>query len=209
MTSKTNGALLLYYVKLCASFGMYSRIQTGVSVRKRSIWVEIGYILSRVTLKFDGWPWKQGISSVLNQALCIISNPSVKSNLDYSPETLNSGQNWLFVVPRDLQIWWMTLKNNRAPLLYHIKLWASIQSHGWIQTGITARNRLKGVMTSVTVTFDLWLWPFAWTLRLSLVITQKYIITQNFRMIWWQEIVKKVWQTDGRTNGRTDGKKCS
>ena len=27
-------------------------------VRKRPIWVKIGYVLSRVTLKFDGWPWK-------------------------------------------------------------------------------------------------------------------------------------------------------
>ena len=27
-------------------------------VRKRTIWVKIGDVLSRVTLKFDGWPWK-------------------------------------------------------------------------------------------------------------------------------------------------------
>ena len=27
-------------------------------VRKRPIWVKIGNVLSRVTLKFDGWPWK-------------------------------------------------------------------------------------------------------------------------------------------------------
>ena len=27
-------------------------------VRKRIIWVKIGDVLSRVTLKFDGWPWK-------------------------------------------------------------------------------------------------------------------------------------------------------
>ena len=27
-------------------------------VRKRAIWVKIGDVLSRVTLKFDGWPWK-------------------------------------------------------------------------------------------------------------------------------------------------------
>ena len=34
-------------------------IQTGVTVRKRSIQVKIGeFVLSRVALKFDGWPWK-------------------------------------------------------------------------------------------------------------------------------------------------------
>ena len=27
-------------------------------VRKRPIWVKIGDVLSYVTLKFDGWPWK-------------------------------------------------------------------------------------------------------------------------------------------------------
>ena len=27
-------------------------------VRKRRIWVKIGDALYRVTLKFDGWPWK-------------------------------------------------------------------------------------------------------------------------------------------------------
>ena len=58
MTSKNNRALLLYYVKLCASFQIHQWIHTGVTVRKRSIRVEIGTILSRMTLKFDGWPWK-------------------------------------------------------------------------------------------------------------------------------------------------------
>ena len=28
-------------------------------VRKRPIWVKIGDVLYRVTLKFDGWPWKK------------------------------------------------------------------------------------------------------------------------------------------------------
>ena len=58
ITSKNNRALLLYYVKLCASFQIHWWIQTGFTVHKRSIWVEIGDMLSCVTLKFDGWPWK-------------------------------------------------------------------------------------------------------------------------------------------------------
>ena len=33
-------------------------IQTGVTVRKRPIWVKFDDFSSRVTLKFDGWPWK-------------------------------------------------------------------------------------------------------------------------------------------------------
>ena len=58
MTSENNSALLLYYVKLCASCQIHWWIQTGFTVQKRSIRVEIGDMLSRVTLKFDGWPWK-------------------------------------------------------------------------------------------------------------------------------------------------------
>ena len=78
---------------------------------------------------------------VLRQALCIISNPLVNSNWIYSPETLNSGRNWWYVILCDLEIWWMTLENNRAPLLCYFKLCASFRSHWWIQTGAKVRKR--------------------------------------------------------------------
>ena len=55
---KNYRAPLLHYIKLCASSQTPRWIQTGVTVRKRSISVRIGDFLSRVTLKFDGWPWK-------------------------------------------------------------------------------------------------------------------------------------------------------
>ena len=60
MTLGNNRAPLLYYTKLCASFQIHRWIQIGVTVavRKRSIWVKMGNSLSRVTLKFDGWPCK-------------------------------------------------------------------------------------------------------------------------------------------------------
>ena len=58
MTSKNNRAPLLYYFKLCVSFQIHRWIQTEVTLRKRSIRVEIGDFLSLVSLKFDGWPWK-------------------------------------------------------------------------------------------------------------------------------------------------------
>ena len=58
MTLETTRAPLLCYFKLCASFHSHQSIHTGVTVRKRQIRVKIGYYLSRVTLKFDRWPWK-------------------------------------------------------------------------------------------------------------------------------------------------------
>ena len=171
MTLKNNRAPLLCYFKLCASFHSYWHIQTGVRVRKHSIRVKIGDFLSRVILKIDGWPWKT------RQIWGIWKLRPV-----YSPETPNLGQNrWCFV-PCDLEIWWMTLKNNRAPFMSNIKLYASFHHHMRIQTGVTVRKRLSWVVTSVTLTFDLWPWPFAWTLLLSLVITP-----ENFMMIrWWE-----------------------
>ena len=96
----------------------------------------------------------------------------------------------------------MTLKNNRAPLLSNIKLCASFHHHMWIQTGVTVRKRLSWVLTSVTLTFDLWPWPFAWTLLWSLVI-----IPENFMMIrWWEHSEKGG--TDGQTDGQTDNTIC-
>ena len=55
---KNHRALLLYYIKLCASFQIHRWIQTVVTVRKRPIWVKIDDFFSRVTLKFDRWLWK-------------------------------------------------------------------------------------------------------------------------------------------------------
>ena len=75
-----------------------------------------------------------------------------------------------FLEPCDLEIWLMTLKNNRTPLLSNIKLYVSLHHHIWFQTGVTARKRLSWVVTSVTLNFDLRQRPFAWTLPWSLVI---------------------------------------
>ena len=63
------------------------------------------------------------------------------SNWSYSPETPDLGQDRRFFVPCDLEIWRMTLKNYRAPLLYYVKLYLSFQSHWLIQTWVTVRKR--------------------------------------------------------------------
>ena len=58
MTKKNIRAPLLRYFKLFALFRSHWWIQTGVTVRKRLIWVKINDFLGHVTLKFDGWPSK-------------------------------------------------------------------------------------------------------------------------------------------------------
>ena len=164
----------------------------------------------------DDFDKQYGTSSILHQALCIISNPLVNSNWRYSLETLTSSQIWWFLscmtlefggwpwktigqlfyttssfvhvftsicecefklelqsgngqfgpklaifVLCDLKICWM--KNNRAPLLYHVKLCASLQSHRWIQTWVAVpkrpiRVKIGYFLSLVTLKFDGWPW---------------------------------------------------
>ena len=161
MTLKNKRAPLLCCFKLYASFHSHQWIQTKVAVRKRPMRVKIRDFFCAV------WPWnltddlgkQKGTSFMLLQALCIISKPSVNWNWSYSPETLNSGQNWRFFVPCDLEIWRMTLKNNRAPLLCYFKLCASFCSHWWIQPGVAVwkrsiRVKISNFLSSVTLKFD-------------------------------------------------------
>ena len=208
MTLKNDRAPLLCYFKLPVSFHNHQWIQTKVTVQKRSIWVKIGDFLSRVTMKFEEWPWKAighlfyATSSFMHH---FVATGELKLKLQSGNAQFGSKSTILELC--DLEIWWMTLKNNRAPLLSNIKLYASFHHHMWIQTGVTVRKRLSWVMTSMTLTFDLWPWPFAWTSLLSLVITP-----ENFVTIGWQEHSEKGvtdrW-TDRQTDRQTDRKACS
>ena len=156
MTLKNNRAPLPCYFKLCASFRTHWWIETGVTVRKRPNWVKFDDFYSPVTLKFDRWPWKTigpqfyATSSFVHHFVAID-----EFKLELQSGNANLGQIRRFLEPSDLEIWWMTLKNNRAPLLSNIKLCASFHYHMWIQTGVTVQKRLSWVLTSVTLTSDL------------------------------------------------------
>ena len=134
MTAKNNRALLVYYIKLCASFQIHLWSQTWVTVRKLSIWVKIGDFFVLCDLGIRWMTSKNNRAPLLYQIkLCIISKPSVNLNWSYSPDSLYSGQRRRFFVLCDLEIWRMTLKNNRSPLLCCFRLCASFHSHWLIQ----------------------------------------------------------------------------
>ena len=85
----------------------------------------------------------------------------MNSNWIYSPATLNSGRNWWYVITCDLEICWMTLENNRAPLLCYFKLCAAFRNHWWIQTGVTVWKRpiwvkFDDFYSRATLKFDGW-----------------------------------------------------
>ena len=141
MTPKNNRAPLLCYFKLFASFRSHWWIQTGVTVQKRLIWIKIDAFLSRVTLKFDGWPSKTrghlfyATSSFVHHFVAI-----GEFQLELESGSAQSGSNatpFRAVWPRNLTD---DLENNRASLLCY-KLCASFHSHWWIQTGVTVRKR--------------------------------------------------------------------
>ena len=126
--------------------------------------------LSRVTLNSDGWPQKTiGHLCYLKLYASFHSHRWIKTG--YNPETPDSGQNrrfflfiiYLFFCPCDLEIWRITLKNNRAPLLCYVNLYASFHSHLWFQTGDTVRKCPTGVeiddfFSRLTLRFDRWPW---------------------------------------------------
>ena len=99
-------------------------IQTTVTVRKRSIRVKIGDLLSRVTLKFDEWPWKTTghffyVASSFKHHFIIINEFKLK----LQSGNAHFGSKSEFFIPCDLEIWRTTVKNNRAPatssFVYH------------------------------------------------------------------------------------------
>ena len=130
-----------------------------------SNWIQIVDFSARVTLKFDRWPRKT-IGHFLYTTSSFVHH--FKSIGEVKPRVAVRKQSIRvkignFFVPRNLQIWRMTLRNNRAPLLYPIKLCASFQSHRWIQTGVTVqkcsiRDKIGDFLSCVTLKFDGWPW---------------------------------------------------
>ena len=109
----------------------------------------------------------------------------MNSNWSYSPETPNLGQIRRFLEPCDLEIWRMTLKNNRAPLLCYFKLCASFRSHWWIQTGVIVRKRpiwVKFGHFFVPCDLEIW-WMTLKNNRAPLRCCFK--LCASFRSHWW------------------------
>ena len=149
MTPKNNLAPLLCYFKLFASFRSHWWIQTGVTVWKRQIW----WFFSRVTLKFDWWPWKTignlfyPISSFVHHFI-----PIGEFKLELQPRNAQFGSK--------LTIFLAAWPSN---FLSYFKLCASFHTHWWIQTGVTAQKRpiwvkIDDFFSRVTFKLNKWYW---------------------------------------------------
>ena len=146
MTSENKRVPVLCYVKLCALFQSHQWIQTGVTVHKCSIRVKSGDVF--VPCELEIWwmilkKWYGTFSvlvTVLPQHFLIHSHRSIQTGV-----TVRKRPIWVsignFFVSFDIEIWRMTLTNNRAPLLCYLKLRSSSHSHWWLQTWVTVRKR--------------------------------------------------------------------
>ena len=118
--------------------------------------------LSCVTLKFDGWLWKT-IEHLFFVASSYMHDFIAISEFKLKSQSGNAqfGSKLAIFVPCDLEIWWMTLKIYRAPLLCEFKFCASFHRHWWIQTGVTVWKgpiwvKLEDFLSCVTLKFDGW-----------------------------------------------------
>ena len=120
------------FFKLCASFRTHWWIQTGVTVRKRPIWVKIDDFLSRVTLEFHGWPWKT-IENLFFTILSFVHHFKAMSEFSIELQSGNAQFGSKSTIFCPVRPWNLAddLENNRAPFLCCFKLCASFHSH-WL-----------------------------------------------------------------------------
>ena len=163
MTLKNNRAPLPYYFKLRASVQSHRLIQTGVTVRKRSIRVKIGDYLSCVTLEFDRWPLNNRAPLLCYFKLCASfqSHRSIQTGVAVRKRSIRVKIGDFFV-PCDLGIWRMTLKKHQG-LCIILSPYVNINwSYG--------PENLNWVLISVTLTFDLWPVTLAFCMDITFVI---------------------------------------
>ena len=90
----------------------------------------------------------------------------------------------------------MTLKNNRAPLLYYIKLCAAFQSHWHIQIRVTVRKRsvrvkIGAFVSRVTLKIDVWPWKTIGHLFYTTLCV-------SFQIHWWSQTWVTAWKPSSR-----------
>ena len=100
----------------------------------------------------------------------------------------------IFFVPCDLEISWMSLKNNRAPLLCYVKRCASCRSHRWLETGVIVEKRPIQVNNcNFFVTCDLEIWRM--TLKNNRAPLPYYVkLCASFHGHMWIQNWSYVWK---------------
>ena len=171
-------------MKLYTSFQSHWWFQTGVTVRKRSIWDKISDFFCPL------WPWnltltlKSNRSPLLNYLkLCASFQSHRWTETEVTVRKRLIGVKiGDFFIPCDLEIWQTTLKNNRAPLLCYLKICASFHCHLCIQIGVTVRKRPIWVeIGNFFVPCDLEIWRMTFFYA-TLSFVHHFIATGEFKL---------------------------
>ena len=116
---------------------------------------------------------------------------------------LNSVQDHRFFSTCELKIWQVTSKNNRTPLLCHVKFCASLCSHLHVNSywsyGVTVRK--CPTWGKICLTFWFWLWP----LTLIFCVDSTFV-NGNYSWIFNYDTMRgTLWKKmcDERTDRRT------
>ena len=121
-------------------------------------------------MKFDGWPCNTighlfyATSSFVHHFVAI-----GEFKLQLQSGNAQSGSNSTIFRGGDLEIWRMTLKNNRAPLLCFFKLCAAFCTHWWIQTGhlFYASSNLRDLIAATGLVISNWIQIVNFSARVS------------------------------------------
>ena len=181
-----------------------------LNLQSRNAWFGSysAFFLSRVTLIFDGWPWKTiGLLFYANSS-CVHHFVVIGAlKLELQSGNAQFGSKWTIFVSRvtlKFDVWtWKTIGH-----LFKQHQALCIISSSCVNSSLTYSPETAKLGYDLC---ELDLWPmtftFAWRSRLSLVITP-----ENFMMIRWQEHSEKGvtdTQTDRQMDGQTDTKRCS
>ena len=131
------------------------------------MWVGKG-MLSNWILKFWTLPSDLTLSifsgNSLQFKLCPYSMGCISQyKLELQSKNTNLGQNRQVLIPCDLEISTMTLKNNRTPLPCYFKICPSFRNHQWIQTQVTGQKprilvKNRDFWSILTLKIDRWPW---------------------------------------------------
>ena len=175
-----------------------------------------------MTLKFHRWPSKT-IGHLFYVFASIMHHLAAISKFTFELQSWNVqiGSNLTIFAPCDLEILQTTLKNNRAPLLYPRKFYASFHRHWSVSIWVTVRKRSNWVKFddfSLPVTLKFYGWPWKtighlfyahWSFMHHLVAIDEFqfeLQSWNGKIgFWplWPWSLTSDGQTDGRTERRT------
>ena len=162
MTLKNNKASILFYFKLCASFRSHWCIQKWVSVQKRPIWVKFDDFFSRVTLKFDRWPWKT-IGHLFNTTSSFVHYFVAIGEIKLELQSGNAQCGSNSTIFRAMWPWYLTddlEKQYDASSKQHQAL--CIISSSYVNSNLSYSPETVKLGCDLC-DLDLWPWPFAWT----------------------------------------------